>query len=94
MQVGQVVRVDFTLQIGQIAEQMEVAGNAQMVDTSTTAVGTMIGNKQILELPLNGRDPLQLVGLSPNVTVSVRRPDPGKPVPGRNSCCRIDFRLR
>ena len=71
VQVGQVVRVDFTLQVGQVAEQIEVAGNAQMVDTSTTAVGTMIGNKQILELPLNGRDPLQLVGLSPNVTVQL-----------------------
>jgi hypothetical protein len=68
LQVGQVARVDFTLQVGQVAESVEVAGNAQLVDTSTTAVGTMIENKEILELPLNGRDPLQLVQLSPDVS--------------------------
>jgi hypothetical protein len=69
LQVGQVARVDFTLQPGQVTQTVEVEGNAQMVDTSTTSVGTMIENKDIVELPLNGRDPLQLLALSPNVTV-------------------------
>ncbi len=69
LQVGQTVRADFTMQIGQLTQSVEVAGNAQLIDTSTTAVGTVIQNKSILELPLNGRDPLQLVALSPNVMV-------------------------
>jgi hypothetical protein len=69
LQVDLVARIDFTLQIGQLATAVEVAGSAQMIDTSTTALGTVIENKNILELPLNGRDPLQLVALSPNVTV-------------------------
>ena len=68
LEVGQGVRVDFTLQVRQVAESVQVAGNAQLIDTSTTAVGTVIENKDILELPLNGRDPLQLVALSPDVT--------------------------
>ena len=94
VQVGQVVRVDFTLQVGQVAEQIEVAGNAQLVDTSTTAMGTMIGNKQILELPLNGRDPLQLVGLSPNVTVQLGAQTQGSQFQAALVLSRIDFRLR
>ncbi len=74
LQVGQAVRADFNLQLGQVSESVEVAGNAQLIDTSTTAVGTVIQNKNILELPLNGRDPLQLVALSPNVTVQTSAP--------------------
>jgi hypothetical protein len=67
LQVGQTVRVDFNMQLGQVSESVEVAGNAQLIDTSSTAVGTVVQNKDILELPLNGRDPLQLVALGPNV---------------------------
>jgi hypothetical protein len=74
LEVGQTVRADFTMQIGQVTESVEVAGNAQLIDTSTTAVGTVIQNKNILELPLNGRDPFQLVALSPNVTVLTSAP--------------------
>jgi Carboxypeptidase regulatory-like domain/TonB dependent receptor len=74
LEIGQTVRADFTMQLGQVTESVEVSGNAQLIDTSTTAVGTVIQNKNILELPLNGRDPLQLVALSPNVTVLTSAP--------------------
>jgi len=82
LEVGQVVRMDFTLQVGQVTEQVEVAGNAQLIDTTTSAVATTIQNKDILELPLNGRDPLQLVQLSPGVTVQTGAQTQGSSIQG------------
>jgi hypothetical protein len=68
LQVQQSARVDFDLQVGQVNESVEVSASAQMLSTENATVGTVIGNKPIVELPLNGRNYLQLVSLSPNVS--------------------------
>jgi hypothetical protein len=68
LQVGQVARIDFHLEIGAVTEQIEVTGGAPLLATETTAIGTVIENKRIVELPLNGRNYLQMITLSPNVT--------------------------
>jgi len=68
VQVQQTVRIDFTLQVGQITEVIEVAGGAPLLTTESATVGTVIENRRIVELPLNGRNFLQLVSLSPNVS--------------------------
>lgn len=68
LQVGDVLRVDFALEVGAVSETIEVSAAAQMLQTSSTATGTVIEQKRIVELPLNGRNYLQLVRLSPNVT--------------------------
>ena len=68
LQVGQVARIDFRLEIGQVTEQVEVTGGAPLLATETTALGTVIENRRIVELPLNGRNYLQMITLSPNVT--------------------------
>jgi hypothetical protein len=68
LQVQQTARVDFTLQVGQVTEAVEVAGSSALLTTENATVGTVIENKRILELPLNGRNFLQLVSLSPNVS--------------------------
>jgi hypothetical protein len=70
LQVQQTVRADFTLQPGQVNESIEVSASAEQLNTDNATVGTVIENKRIVELPLNGRDYLQLVQLSPNVTTS------------------------
>jgi carboxypeptidase family protein len=67
VQVQQTVRLDFTLQIGQVSESIEVAASADLVQAENASVGTVIENKGIIELPLNGREYLNLVALSSNV---------------------------
>src|SRR5437868_6373745 len=68
LQVQQVARVDFELQVGQVSESIEVQSSAVLLSTDDATVGTVIENKRIVELPLNGRNYLQLVSLAPNVS--------------------------
>ena len=68
LQVQQTVRLDVTLQIGQVSETIEVSGSAGLLTTENATVGTVIENRRIVDLPLNGRNYLQLVALSPNVS--------------------------
>ncbi len=68
LQVQQNARLDFELVVGQVSEAVEVSANAQLLSTENATVGTVIENKRIVELPLNGRNYLQLVSLSPNVS--------------------------
>jgi hypothetical protein len=67
VQVQQTVRLDFTLQLGQVSESVEVTASADMLQAENLAVGTVVDNKGITELPLNGRQYLNLVALSANV---------------------------
>src|SRR5262245_48115174 len=67
VQVQQTVRLDFTLQIGAVSESVEVAASADQLQQENATVGTVIQNKGIVELPLNGRNYLNLVALTPNV---------------------------
>src|SRR5437867_12402562 len=68
LQVQQVARIDFQLKVGLVAESIEVAGGSPLLTTENATVGTVIDNQRIVELPLNGRNFLQLVALSPNVS--------------------------
>ena len=68
LQVQQQARVDFTLDVGQVTESVEVSAQSTALNTEDATVGTVIEQRRILELPLNGRNFLQLVSLSPNVT--------------------------
>ena len=64
----QTARVNFTLELGTISETATVTGVSPLVETSNATIGTVIENRRIVELPLNGRNYLQLVALSPNVS--------------------------
>lgn len=68
LRVGDVARMDFSMPVGEVSQQVEVSTAALQLSTESTAMGSVIGEKQITDLPLNGRDYLQLVGLAPNVT--------------------------
>ncbi|MGH9668343.1 MAG: carboxypeptidase regulatory-like domain-containing protein, partial [Bryobacteraceae bacterium] len=70
VQVQQTVRMDFTLTVGQVSESVEVSGTAALLQAENSTVGTVVENRRIEELPLNGRNYLQLVSLSPNVTTA------------------------
>ena len=68
LQVQQTARIDFALTVGQASQTIEVSANAALLATENTTVGTVIEEKRIMELPLNGRSFFSLVALSPNVT--------------------------
>ena len=68
LHVEQTVRVNFTMEIGTLSETAEVTGVAPLITTENATVGTVIENRRIVELPLNGRNFLSLVALSPNVS--------------------------
>ena len=70
LQVGQVARIDFAMKVGNVSEVVEVYGGAPVIETETTELGTVIENKRILELPLNGRNYLQLTSLIPGATTN------------------------
>jgi hypothetical protein len=66
--VGQRPRVDITLAVGAVAQSVEVsAGGVQLLETQTSTMGQVIQEKPVQELPLNGRNFMQLAVLSPGV---------------------------
>src|SRR3954454_15722549 len=62
--VAQVARVDFTLAPGTLTESVKVEAAAALLDSETATVGQVIDNKRIVELPLNGRNCLELARLT------------------------------
>ena len=57
--------IDAALQVGQVAQTIEVVANSAIqVETRTLGVGQLIENERILELPLNGRNVTDLITLS------------------------------
>jgi hypothetical protein len=67
VQVQQTVRLDMALQVGQVSESVEVSAQADLLQAENASVGTVIENKGVTELPLNGREYLNLVALAANV---------------------------
>jgi hypothetical protein len=69
VQVQQSVRLDATLQLGQVSETVEVAAHTDLLQAENATLGAVVENKLITELPLNGRQYLNLVALAPNVNM-------------------------
>ena len=55
------------MEIGEISQTVEVKGSAPIVDTESPTIGSVTTEKAITQLPLNGRDFTQLIGLAPGV---------------------------
>jgi hypothetical protein len=68
LQVQQTANIDFVLALGQATQTVEVSGTAALLNTEDATVGTVIEQRRITDLPLNGRNFFNLVALSPNVT--------------------------
>ena len=68
LDVNQIARVDFALKAGTVSQTVEVAAAATPLNTDTSSVGQIINNKTIVELPLNGRNYLQLAQLTAGVS--------------------------
>jgi hypothetical protein len=63
LNVNQVVRIDLELAVGEVTETVEVKAAAAAIDTETATVGHVVTNRQVTQLPLNGRNFLQLLFL-------------------------------
>ena len=66
--VGAVLRADLTLEIGTVEQQVVVTGEAPQVNTSNATISGLVDDVSIRELPLNGRDWIQLATIQPGVT--------------------------
>ena len=75
LQVNSSPVINIVLDVGQVSEAIEVQANAVTVEMRNLAVGQVIDNQRIVELPLNGRDVTDLISLSgaaAQVAVSTR----------------------
>ena len=64
LQVNSDPAIDPALKVGAVTEQVVVEANATQVETRSSTVGQVVDNQRILELPLNGRNPTDLITLS------------------------------
>jgi hypothetical protein len=67
LQIQQSMRLDFTLEVGAVTDSIEVSATASLLQAENATIGTVVENKAVNELPLNGRNYLGLVALSSNV---------------------------
>jgi outer membrane receptor protein involved in Fe transport len=73
LEVQAEVRLDLALELGAAAEQITITADAVLLQTTEPSRGQVIDNKKIVDLPLNGRDYLQLALLTAGTNV----PPPG-----------------
>jgi len=69
LQVGENITVDFDLEVGQTSETVVVTGETPAINTTDYKIDGVVSRKQIDNLPLNGRNFLQLALLEPGVSV-------------------------
>jgi hypothetical protein len=65
--VAQAATLNIALQVGDVKEIVTVTADAELINTSTAEIGTTVGQEAVSELPLNGRNPSDLVLLSTGV---------------------------
>jgi hypothetical protein len=68
LQVNQQSRLDLSLHVGGTNQTVEVTGHPPLLETETSSVGNVVGERLVNQLPLNGRNFVQLATLSPGVT--------------------------
>src|SRR5579863_2633755 len=64
LQVASNPAVDVALKVGAVTEQVTVQADAALVETHDSGVGTVVDNQRVVEMPLNGRNPQELVFLA------------------------------
>ena len=69
--LNEVLNLDIVLQVGGATETVEVTGAPPLVDTTSTQLGAVVGERAVSELPLAQRDAYQLLQLQPGVQSQV-----------------------
>jgi Carboxypeptidase regulatory-like domain/TonB-dependent Receptor Plug Domain len=65
--VGEEARIDVSLRLGRLTEQVKVEGDAPMVSVTTQDISGLVGERQVKDLPLNGRSYDLLLTLNPGI---------------------------
>lgn len=65
--VGQDARVNVTLRVGPVSQQIKVNADAPLVSVTTADISGLVGEQQVKDLPLNGRSYDLLLPLNPGV---------------------------
>ena len=90
------LRVDLVLEVGSQTEIVEVKAEAPLLQTETNSLGQVVESRTVTDAPLNGRNPLALVALSPGVVPqgqpSAGNSSMGNPV-GANPFALGDFQI-
>lgn len=73
VELNQKARIDFQMQIGQATETIEVTSAAPLLKTEDATLGSVVDQKRIIELPLNGRNFAQAATLMPGVVYGSAR---------------------
>src|SRR6266567_2794884 len=73
VELNQKARIDFQMQVGQAAETIEVSSAAPLLKTEDATLGSVVEQKRIVELPLNGRNFAQAATLMPGVVYGSAR---------------------
>jgi hypothetical protein len=68
LQVNQRAHVDLELQVGEVSDTVRIEGTAPLLESQSSVLGSVIQERQVQDLPLNGRNFVQLAILSPGVT--------------------------
>jgi hypothetical protein len=66
---GETARVDLTLAVGDVREQVTVTADASILRAESPSLGMVVENEQIRQLPLNGRTFITLASLAPGVAL-------------------------
>jgi hypothetical protein len=82
--LNQAARTDVTLKIGSEATEVTVAANTKAIQTDDSLLGETVTEAQIENLPMNGRNALDLANVASNVTVSTGSALTGVP-PGKTA---------
>lgn len=67
VQTSDALTVDFALTVGAVSETVTVEAGAPLLETESSALGQVIGERQVQQIPLNGRNVMNLIALVPSV---------------------------
>ena len=69
LEVGQTLKLDITLKIGQVAQKVSVDASTELLQTSDASVGEVVDQRSVHNLPLNGRMLIDLVLTAPGAHI-------------------------
>ncbi|HZO54198.1 MAG TPA: TonB-dependent receptor [Bryobacteraceae bacterium] len=67
LRVNSQLRADIAMQLGAVAEVVDVTATTPLLQTNTATIGTVVDNRTVLELPFNARNFYDLIALTPGV---------------------------